>query len=205
MLTLTREVRFIQNPAYGTVLLWRFACGYSNTHPTSEYALLQLAFVVLPIILHKETFDLLKSTNRPTGLHGFVDKFSRTEVGKSDVLLAIQPRAVAWRPLSWDSIQLAIRSRLLTVSPTDARIIPISSSTSSSVSASVKPFLTNAEKLGEWCSHLRSLRLAHYLRSHSNELPDCQADPLAEEPVLLHREVVFRPGAECRQWCVKNR
>jgi len=164
MLTLTREVRHIQNPGLGAVLLWRFACGYSASHPTSEHPPLQLAFIVLPVILHKETFELLKSTNRPTGLHGFADKFSRTDVGKSDVLLAIQPRALAWRPLSLDSLRLAVRARLLTVYQGDGKMIPVSTSAPSGVPASVKPLLVNAEKLGEWCSVLTLFEIGTVLK-----------------------------------------
>ncbi len=164
MLTLTKEVRYIQNPGLGAVLLWRFACGYCNSHPTSGHPPLQLAFIVLPIILHRETFALLKSTNRPTGLHGFADKFSRSDVGKSDVLHAIQPRALAWRSLSLDSLRLAVRASLLTVAERDAKLIPVSLSAPSGVPASVKPLLANAEKLGQWCSVLTLFEIGTVLK-----------------------------------------
>jgi hypothetical protein len=154
MSTLTKEARVIQNPALGAVLLWRFACGYSGNHPTSNYPPLQLAFIVLPILLHRDTFDLLKGTQRATGLHGFADKFSRTNVAQSDVLLAIQSRAIAWRPLSLESLRMGIHTRLLTVSCAEGRVIPVTTSSASAVPDSVKPLLFNAEKLGAWCSAL---------------------------------------------------
>ena len=90
MSTLTRETHLIQNPALGAVLIWRFTCGYVAKHATSDHPPLQLAFIVLPLLLHKDTFALLKSTQRTTGLHGFTDKFTQTAIGMSDILLAVR-------------------------------------------------------------------------------------------------------------------
>ena len=123
--SLAREAHLTQNPGLGAVLLWRFACGYREKHPASDHPPLQLAFIVLPLLLHKETFEILRSTKPATGLHGFSDKFARTDVRKSDLLLATQSRTLAWRPLSLESLRLGIQTRLLTVSRTDGKLIPI--------------------------------------------------------------------------------
>ena len=164
MSTLTQEVRHVQNPALGGILLWRFACGYTEHHKTSDPPPLHLLFVVLPILFHSETLEVLKRTNRPTGLHGFADKFSRSEFGMSDVLLAIQSRAVSWRHLTWESIQLGIRSRLITLSSSHGTLIPLSTASPTGVPPSVRPLLTNAEKLGEWCSDLSLFEIATILK-----------------------------------------
>ena len=87
MSTLTQEVRHVQNPALGSTLLWRFACGYTEHHKTSDAPPLPLLFIVLPILFHRETFEILKRTNRPTGLHGFADKFSQTDLGVTSLPL----------------------------------------------------------------------------------------------------------------------
>lgn len=43
------DVMYVQNPALGTVLLWRFTCGYySNENRPVPFPLL---FVVLPLLL----------------------------------------------------------------------------------------------------------------------------------------------------------
>lgn len=161
---LTQEVRYVQNPALGGTLLWRFACGYTTHHKTSDHPPLPLLFVVLPILFHRETLDVLKSTNRPTGLHGFADKFSWTDIAKSDVLIGMHGRSVSWRKLTWESLQLAVQSRLITISPSEGVVIPVSLTPARGVPESVKPLLTNAEKLGEWCSELSLFEIGTILK-----------------------------------------
>lgn len=164
MPTLTQEVRHVQNPALGGVLLWRFACGYTSHHKTAESPPLQLLFIVLPILFYRATFEILKGTNRPTGLHGFADKFSRSSVGMSDVLLSIQSRAVGWRRLSWESLRLAIRSRLVALSNSTGTVVSLTATSASGVPHSVKPLLTNAEKLGAWCAELTLFEISTILK-----------------------------------------
>lgn len=65
---LTKEVRYVQNPALGAVLLWRFSVGFTESHTTSDSPVLPLSFLVLPILMHHETFDFLRSTQKQTGL-----------------------------------------------------------------------------------------------------------------------------------------
>src|SRR4051794_10336911 len=115
MSILTLESRAVQNPALGATLIWRFASAYTDAHRTKDLPVLPLAYVVLPIVFHKETCDMVASTHKQTGLHGFVEKFSRTEVAKSDLLLAIHTRALRLRMLTTESLQIAIRHRLLTM------------------------------------------------------------------------------------------
>ncbi len=164
MSTLTQETRHVQNPALGGVLLWRYACGYTEHHKTSEHPPLQLLFIVLPILFHRETCEVLRATNQPTGLHGFANKFSKSKLGKSDVLFGIQSRSLTWRDLTWKSVQLAIRSRILTLSRTHATAIPLTTSSPTRIPASVKPLLSNAQKLGQWCSALSLFEVGTILK-----------------------------------------
>ncbi len=164
MSTLTEEVRHIQNPALGGVLIWRFACGYAHQHKTSTPPPLPLTFIVLPILLHFETFDVLKRTLRPSGLHGFADKFSRSDVAKSDVLLGIHSRAAAWRKLTRESLQLGLLCRLVTVSSADGTVIPLTTASPTGVPSSISPLLVNAEKLGEWCGDLTLFEIGSILK-----------------------------------------
>lgn len=164
MSLLTRELENIQNPAFGAVLTWRFACGYSDHHKTSGYPHLQLAFIILPLLFHRESLEILERTNRPTGLRAFGDKFSRHEHSKSDVLLSIQPHALALRPLTWESLQLAVRTRLVTIARADGTLIPLTKTLPPGVPSSVKRMLTNAEKLGAWCSELSLFEVGAILK-----------------------------------------
>ena len=68
MSTLTQETRCVQNSALGAVLLWRYTSGWTKHNKTSAHPPLQLLFIVLPILFHRETLTILKSTNRPSKL-----------------------------------------------------------------------------------------------------------------------------------------
>ncbi len=164
MSTLTEEVRHVQNPALGGVLIWRFACGYTNHHKTTAPPPLPLVFVVLPILFHSETLDVLKRTNRPSGLHGFADKFSRSDEAKGDILLGIHTRATAWRKLTRESLQLGLLCRLITISSANGTVIPLSNASPSGVPASISPLIANAEKLGEWCGDLTLFEIGSILK-----------------------------------------
>src|SRR3954464_4855820 len=105
MSVLSQESRAVQNPALGATLLWRFASAFTDTHQTKDSPVLPLAYIVLPIVYHRETCELVAGTQRQTGLHGFVEKFSRPEVAKSDLLLAIHTRTLELRNLSTESLR----------------------------------------------------------------------------------------------------
>ena len=164
MSSLTKETRNVQNPALGAVLLWRFACGYSAKHKTSEYAPVPTLFLVLPLIFHHESFELLRGTNRPSGLHGFAVKFSKSKVAKSDILLGVHSRSIRWRSLTLESLNIGVRTQLLTVDNSNATVIPISTTSAKGVPASIRSLLTNAEKLGEWCSALSLFEISNVLK-----------------------------------------
>lgn len=54
MTVLNRETKLIQNPALGSVLLWRFTTGYAEGSEVNSPTPLPLLFLVLPIALHQE-------------------------------------------------------------------------------------------------------------------------------------------------------
>ena len=166
MSTLSQEARYVQNAALGAVLLWRYVLGWTDHNRTSAYPALPLLFLVLPILFHHETLEILKSTNRPTGLHGFAEKFSRSSSRKSDVLMGIHSRAVSWRRLTWESIQIGVRAKLLSLSSSSAAVIPLTKAKPSAVPGSIRPLLYNAEKLGQWCANLSMFEVATILKVH---------------------------------------
>ena len=148
--TITRETSHVQNSALGAVLLWRFCVSYSTDHRTNEGPPLQLAFLVLPMTFHRDTFDELSSTRG--GIHLFVDKFARSDISKSDILLGIHDRVVEFRSLTVESISLAIKSRLLTLVSNTGRLVSLSISKPSSIPQTIRPLISGAEKLGTWFS-----------------------------------------------------
>ena len=66
------DVMYVQNPALGAVLLWRFTCGYySNENRPAPFPLL---FVVLPIVFRQDLCSVIKSTQKASGLSKVSEK-----------------------------------------------------------------------------------------------------------------------------------
>ena len=84
MTTLNREVRAIQNPALGSVLIWRAASSYQTNHQTGSFMPLPLCFLVLPIAFHEETSALVSGTRTASGLRKLTEKFRSAEESKTD-------------------------------------------------------------------------------------------------------------------------
>lgn len=164
MSTLNREVRAVQNPALGSTLIWRTTALYRSSHPTGEWMPLPLAFLVLPILFHEQTSELVGSTRTSSGLDKFAEKFKSAEFARTDLLLAIGPRAVQTRALSWVAVKIAITSNLIRLVNANASLVAVTQTPHvSGVPAAVRPMLTKAEKLGAWFAEMSmyeiSLRL----------------------------------------------
>ena len=160
--TLNRETTFVQNPALGAVLLWRFCTSYAQAHVTDDSPVLHLAFLILPIILHRDTFEEINSTKG--SIHTFTDKFSRSDTSKSDILLGIQNRVTQFRELTLESIQLAVHCRLVTILPASGRLVSLSSAKPSSPPSSIRPLIANAEKLGKWFAGMTLFEIENVLK-----------------------------------------
>jgi len=145
---LSSEVRAVQNPALGAMLLWRCCVGYSSSHERAEPIPLPLLYLVLPVLLHKETAELVASTQRASGLRKFSEKFQWAAQNKTDLLLAIAPRAQAMRRLTSNALGLAVLSNLVTVEQDAARVVAVSRTPATAgIPPSVRPLLAAAEKL----------------------------------------------------------
>jgi hypothetical protein len=157
--TLAREVEAVQNPGLGCVLLWRFAIGYAASRQSPDSTPLPALFLPLPILFHDETFAVVSSTRRQSGLRVFSAKFTESTVSKSDVLLSLENRVRAYRRLSLESLRIALSSRLLFVDPLTAEVVALSDTPPATVAESVRPLIRNAEKLGAWCGGVTPFEL----------------------------------------------
>lgn len=153
MTSLFREVQNIQNPALGAVLLWRFCCGYSKSHHIAAPPTLPLLFLVLPVILHQSTVELLRRTRTSSGLRTFAAKFGDSKVSKQDLLLQVQDRCRRLRPLTLSSIELAAAGRLLKLTE-KGDAVALSVTKVRGLPDDVKQLMSDAEKLGEWFGQL---------------------------------------------------
>jgi len=150
---LAREAQNVQNPALGAAVLWRFCCGFVEAHPASDAPRLPLLFLVLPIVLHQATAELLRRTRATSGLRAYAAKFGDSAISKQDLLLQIHERAIRWRRLSLQSIELASAGRLIHLSDA-GEVMPLSRTKARALPDEVKQLLTDAEKLGKWCGQL---------------------------------------------------
>ncbi len=153
MSTLSQETEYVQNPALGAMLLWRFTVGYERGNKTASPTPIPLLFLILPIILHKETTQLLTSTQERSGLRAYTNKFTESRTSKSDLLFALHKRSLSMRPLTMDSLALAVNADIISIDCNAATAICLSSSSAKAgIPTSVRPMLKAAEKLGVWCS-----------------------------------------------------
>ena len=153
MTMLAREAQNVQNPALGAAILWRFCCAYGMTHSTNDAPALPTLFVVLPIVLHQATAELLRRTRPSSGLRAFAAKFGETTVCKQDLLLQIHDRSLRWRTLTLQSIELAAAGRLIHLTDAGA-VMPLSRTKARGLPDEVKQLMSDAEKLGAWCGLL---------------------------------------------------
>lgn len=162
MSLLTQEIRATQNPALGATLIWRFTCGYSDTHRTKGFPPLHLVFLVIPILYHKPLLELIVSTQTRSGLRQFILKLGDTSKARQDLLYAIQDRTEKWKDLSLESLRIAIATKLVTVGA-DGMVISLSSTEPSAVPQSSAHMLRSAYKLGAWMSQLSLHEISNLL------------------------------------------
>jgi hypothetical protein len=74
---------------------------------------LPLSFLVLPIVLHASTYAQVAGTMKKSGLRYFADKFGQAKNSQSDLVLAIQNRAISLRPTTFESLGIAVLGNFL--------------------------------------------------------------------------------------------
>ena len=155
MSILNQEVINIQNPAFGALLLWRFVYGYDRGSGISSPTPFPLLFIVLPVVLHEDTFQFVSSTREGSGLRKFSGKFSETQFQKRDVLLSLHNRCRQMRELTMESLSLAISSNLISIDQKTAHVISLSSSKpKAGIPNPIRPMIRCTERLGVWCSNV---------------------------------------------------
>lgn len=141
-------VGLVQNPAFGAIVLWKFGQGF-QAEKIDALPPLNSFFLVLPIILHAETLEIVRSTYQSSGLAKFVSKVAENR----ERLYAIHERAVALRGLTLESVAAGISSQLLSVNYESAAVranelkLPM-------LAEGIKIHLVGAERLGRWFSRL---------------------------------------------------
>jgi Family of unknown function (DUF6521) len=151
------EVELVQNAALGSGLIWRFGTGYQE-RAAGEPPPLLLAFLVLPICLYSQTLSDVLSTRRGSGLSVFAEKVANSR----ENLLAIHPRALAMRTLTFESIGMGVGGGLLTIAYSQAALRANHSEKTPELPERVRELWEAADRLGFWCGaisigHISSL------------------------------------------------
>jgi hypothetical protein len=162
---LGREIRAMQNPALGATLIGAATRGYSDASGVHAGMPMPLAFLVLPVVLHAATNKFVAGTLRKSGLRYFADKFGQSKNAQSDLLLAIQRRAVSMRPMTFEALDILLRSRLAMLNPKKAELFPTDALAGVlKGSQAQKELHADAEKLGYWFGLLSSFELTTILK-----------------------------------------
>lgn len=153
------ELQLIQNPSLGGFLIWHYGLGFQEAD--SQMSNFLLAFLVLPIILHKPTLEFVASTRQSSGLSLFAAKLGEHH----ENLLAVHTRAHALRPLTLQSIAFAANKRLITVDYANGRFRSNTPDRKPpSLPERVKRMPPAAHKLGGWFSKMSLHQIASTLR-----------------------------------------
>jgi Family of unknown function (DUF6521) len=145
------EIEIVQNPALGAYAIWRFGLGFQSED--SRPAAFPLAFLVLPLVLHRQTLGMISSTQRASGLALFAAKLSQ----ERENLLAVHERALVLRELTLQSIAMGVSERLLTLDYNSATLranTHESSVRKPALPERIRAFSGAAEKVGYWFSKL---------------------------------------------------
>jgi hypothetical protein len=152
---LSRETYLVQNPALGAVLLWRYTVGYAKGSKVNSPSPLPLLFIPLPVLLNKESIELIRSTRQNSGLRFFASKFGESKTSKNDVLLAIHDAAIDYKDLSLESLRLGLSSNLMGLDAKEGVVVPLhTTSPKVGIPESVRHLISAAEKFGFWCGEL---------------------------------------------------
>ena len=144
----TSSVELVQNPAFGSVLLWRFGQDYQAERIGDLPQLLSF-FLIFPLVLHGPTLREIKSTNLPSGLTKLASKMAE----QRERLFAVHNRALALRDLTLQSIGMGITTKLLHVDY-DTALIRSNEAKLPPPPERLKFHISSAEKLGRWFARL---------------------------------------------------
>jgi hypothetical protein len=141
-------VALVQNPAFGSLLLWAFGKAYQSER-VGDLPPLTAFFLVLPLLLHSPTLRIIRSTNQSSGLSKFVSKLAE----EREHLFAVHDRAMALRNLTLESVAAGIAAQLIHVNY-QSGFVRSNDVKPPSPPERVRHHVISAEKLGRWFARL---------------------------------------------------
>ena len=161
MISYDLDVKYVQNPAIASAVIWKFVCGYYQNE--SKPVPFPLLFVVLPIAFRQSLCAVVKGTQKASGLSKVSEKlFDKKE---NDSIHFINNTAIQLRPLTLEAFNIAVETNLLSMFPETAAVFPVTTKMSKyTPKGDAKDMLNAAEKLGIWCSELTMLEISKWLK-----------------------------------------
>lgn len=163
MSKLTKEFYNIQNPALGAYLLARFSLGYLEENQSMPP--MPLLFVVLPMIYKKDVVDFISSTQKTSGLHFFVDKFTEKQNSNNDLIIQIQGLSQQYKMMTLEALRISIIGELISIQD-KAYILPLRDNINDfkPKTKDIRKMGNAAEKFGIWCSKLSLVEISQILK-----------------------------------------
>lgn len=161
MSLLDTEVRNVQNPAFGAIMLAAFVQGFYEADETKRGAPLPYLFLVLPMILHSDIYRLLSSTR--LSLRQMAEKFVSSEHAGTDLLLSLGSSAKRCRRLTNESLGILFVSGLATMDAQSARVVPRKARQFSD-RPDVPCEAAESQKLGKWFAQLSTFEIGSILK-----------------------------------------
>lgn len=153
------ETEIVQNAGLAATIIWR--CGLSYQEEAENAPMpFPVAFLVLPICFHRSSLDMALSTQRRSGLTLFAGKLGQNR----EDLFAVHVRAFKYRELTFESIGLGVRTKLLSIGYKSAQIRANTFSMPRELPGRVRDLVRGADLLGAWCGRLPLEQVATTLR-----------------------------------------
>jgi hypothetical protein len=143
-------IALVQNPAFGSYLLWMFGRGFQGER-VGELPILTHFFLILPLVLHGPTMRIIKSTNTTSGLAKFAAKLGE----ERERLFAVHDRALSLRGLTLESVAAGIAASLFKLDYQTA-LVRSNDLKPPPAPGRLKHHVAGAGKLGRWFARLPS-------------------------------------------------
>jgi hypothetical protein len=151
------EIARIQNPAYGSVLVYSLAKGYQSAHPDHSAMPLSYVFIAIPLLLSPEVIDVMSHTR--SGLRSLADKLNSNGNTGADMLITLMPRVRELREFTLACIKFLLVTNLVSLDTTDGTLV---AHDNKYVLArpELPPETKQAEQLGKWLAVLSPFELS---------------------------------------------
>lgn len=157
MIESSLEYEINQNAALGALAIWEFVKEYYNNENKTKGPLILLSLLVLPIVFNKQAVDNLHGRHKGGGLLKALSENGTTFIG-------IQERMEQMYSQTFESINIAFSTGLLTFNQKTGELLPVRTSESSKyINDQVKNILITAKKLGYWLSELSLIQICKLL------------------------------------------